>query len=99
MNNILDADGSTLATIGDDGRVKDIKGLYLGKVALNGEVYNEHGQKVGYFLESGYIYKGTSHVGTVRSDGNVVDYEGTKVGKVVGGHTMLGGAALILLVR
>lgn len=99
MNKILDADGSTLATIDDSGKVKGKNGLPLGRVASTGEVYNKAGQKVGYFLESGYIYTGDRKVGTVHSDGRVTDSQGSRVGRVTGGHVMLAGAALILLVR
>lgn len=36
---------------------------------------------------------------TIGGYGAVYDYEGTRVGKVAGGHIKLGGAALLLLAR
>ena len=48
---------------------------------------------------SGYVYQGSSHIGTVQNDGRVVDYEMVQVGRVAGGHNKLAGAALLLLVR
>ena len=99
MGDILDVSGHKIAVIGDDGYVRTSKGVVLGHVAPNGDVYNVKGQRVGYFQENGHIYQGTRHIGTTHSDGWVSDYENQHVGKISGSHLQLGGAALLLLVR
>ncbi len=99
MGDIFDTTSHKIATIKDDLKVRSIKGVVLGRVAINGDVYNIGGQKVGYFQENGKIYKGGSCVGTIHADGKVTDYEGQYIGKVTGSNIKLGGAALLLLVR
>ena len=100
MANILDSSGHKLATIDDDGIVKNIQNVKVGKVLFNGDVHDNSGRKIGYFQENGYIYdEETKHIGTVHADGRIYDYEAHYIGKVVGGHIESGGAALLLLVR
>ncbi len=98
MGDIFDAAGHKLATIGEDGRVRNTAGVLLGSVANNNEVYNSKASVVGNFAGNGYVYKGGSHIGTVHGDGQVFDFENRCVGKVVGDHMESGGAALLLLV-
>ena len=89
-----------MAIMDDDGIVKDLKNIKIGRVSVNGEVFNTGGKKVGSFRENGYIYdEDGKHIGTVRNDGGVYDYEVQRVGKVIGGNIKQGGAALLLLVR
>ena len=99
MSDLLDVLGHKMGTMGEDFVVRDAKNAVRGHVTLNGEVFSVDNKKVGYFLENGYIYKGTSHVGTVNSTGDIVDYENQHIGRVTGGHVMLGAAALLLLLR
>lgn len=100
MSNILDASGNKIATIGEDGKVRNTGGIVIGHVAgSSGEVYNNMAEKVGSFRANGYVYKAGSHIGTVHSDGRVYDWQNHCVGKVVGDHIESGGAALLLLVR
>ncbi len=99
MGNILDISGHKMATIREDGKVRNTAGVIMGHVSDSGEVYNNMAEKVGSFRANGYVYKAGSHIGTVHSDGRVYDYENRCVGKVVGDHIESGGAALLLLVR
>ena len=99
MSDILDASDHKIATIGEDGIVRNLSGANIGHVLANGQVYNNQNNKVGYYKPNGYVYKGTSHIGTIHSDGRVYDYENHYLGKVAGDHEESGGAALLLLVR
>jgi len=100
MSNILDSSGHKLATIDDDGIVKNIKSIKVGKVLFNGDVHDNSGRKIGYFEENGYIYdEEARHIGIVHADGRIYDYEAHYIGKVVGEHIESGAAALLLLIR
>ena len=99
MGDILNASNHKMATIGEDGKVRNTGGIVIGRVADDARAYNNTGVAVGYYDSNGYVYKGGSHIGTVRSDGKVYDYEDHYIGKVVGDHIESGGAALLLLVR
>ncbi len=99
MGDILDVSRRKIATMGDDLKVRNLQGVVLGRVEINGTVYDSTGDKAGYFTEDGNIFKGFRKVGRVQNDGNVYDYENQKVGSVVGEHIKLAGATLLLLVR
>lgn len=100
MVNILNASGHKIATIDDDGIVRGLMSVKMGRVSFNGDVYDNTGKKVGYFQENGYVYdEETRRVGIVRNDGRVYDYENHYIGKTAGGRIESGGAALLLLVR
>jgi hypothetical protein len=99
MADVFDAHGLKIASVSDDGKVRNAQGAVLGTVAVNGHVFNAMGQDVGQFLENGYIYKGSSHVGTVANDGTIRDYENVIVGRATGGHVKMAGAAMLLLAR
>lgn len=97
---LYDAGGKKIAIIDDDMKVRDLQNRIIGSVRENGEVYDPTGNKAGHLSErDGYIYDETKRIGRVDAYGAVYDYEGTRVGKVMGGHIKLGGAALLLLVR
>lgn len=95
---ILDASGRPLGAIGDDNKVY-AEGIAdpIGTVENDREVRDKHYTKIGYFTTEGYVYEGTTHIGTVKNTGYVVDYNDHTVGKVEGGHIFSGGAALLLL--
>ncbi len=99
MSDILDISGQKMATIGEDGRVRNTANVIIGYVSSDSEVHNASGSVVGNFGANGYVYKAGSHIGTVHGDGQVFDYENRCIGKVVGDHIESGGAALLLLVR
>ncbi len=99
MSNILDASGHKIATIGEDGKVRNAGGVVLGHVSNDDHVFNTVGIKIGYVDSKGYVYRGGSHVGTVHGDGRVYDYEEHYLGKIIGDHIESGGAALLLLIR
>jgi hypothetical protein len=98
MADILDVAGHKLATIGEDGRVRNLENVIIGSVDDTGQVYNNMATVVGNFGANGYVYKAGSHFGTVHGDGRVYDYENRWIGKVVGDHIESGGAALLLLI-
>lgn len=95
---ILDASGRALGAIGDDNRVY-VEGSTdpIGFVENDREVRDKSYSKIGYFTPEGYVYEGSTHIGTVKNTGYVEDYNGHTVGKVEGGHIFSGGAALLLL--
>lgn len=99
MVEIFDVKHHKLAVLDDDLKVKSPKGVALGKVLINGDVYDSTADKIGYFTEDGYIYMGAKKVGRVTNEGKVFDYENRQVGSVTGEHIKLAGAALLLLVR
>lgn len=56
MNNILNASGNKMATIGQDGIVYNTMGVSLGRVQDNGDVYDNMGNKVGSYDGKGGMY-------------------------------------------
>lgn len=99
MSDILDAAGHKLATIGEDGHVRNMMGAVIGRVDESGKVYNGMETQVGSFRSDGGIYKVGTQVGAVHPDGRVFDWQNHYIGKIVGDHIESGGAALLLLVR
>ena len=101
MADIFSTSGRKLATMDESGEFEVCasgSGSLLGRISEASYVYNAHGETVGSVGSNGYIYKGSSHIGTVQSDGDVYDSKNTRVGKVTGGHIEAAGAALLLLV-
>lgn len=98
MSDIQDASGHKMATIGEDGKVRNSMNVVIGYVTDDHHVHSATGQEVGSFDASGLVYKAGSHIGTVKDDGRVYDYENRCIGRVAGDHIESGGAALLLLV-
>ncbi len=99
MINILDINNRKLAEIHDDETIWSVSHVKLGRFSAD-DIYDNDGSKAGHLGANGYVFNEMNkHVGTVRNTGDVYDIEGHHVGRVVGGHMGMGGAALLLIVR
>jgi len=97
MSNILNASRQKVATLEENGEVRNMENTIIGYVHPDGNVYDEKMDHIGDFRPDGNIYRGATHIGMIKA-GKAYNVNGQYEGEVAGDHIESGCAALLLLI-
>jgi hypothetical protein len=99
---IVNAYGSEMGSIDDQGNVLNNSGALLGSVDNSGTIYNVSKINIGKTTSDGSVLNQSGTVlGSVNSNGEIFNVSGTKMGEVKGGSGMnrAGGAARLIFLK